>query len=270
MKNKKLIIYIFVILLIVLTFLFLGFKFFNNKENNIINNKPSNVVTKKIIPNFEDRKEQLSNFNFNNMFVLGWLQVQGTNVDLPIFTSMLPAKEENGLVEVDFSYGWRSGYYNLGENRMSIIGHNMLNVSSTPLVDNEKLTDFEDLMHFVYYDFAKDNLYIKYTKEDEENIYMIYAAGFYDYSEDVGQSYKNKIDINEYINNVKSRSIYNYDIDVNSDDEIISVVTCTRFFGLNYLNQFKLDARKVRDNEKVTGYTVSVNDNYKEVSEKLN
>lgn len=264
MKKRKSIIgaFLVIVVLIIITF------YLVKKDNKII--EIPNKENKKIIDiKFKNRIDDLNNYNYKDMFVLGWLQVQGTNIDLPIFSSMLPFMEERGDFKVDINYGWRSPYYVDGDNRMSIIGHNMLNVSSKPITNSEHLTDFEDLMKFVYYDFAKNNLYIKYTSDDVEEIYAIYSVAFYDYSEDVGTSYNSDEDIKYYIDNTKDRSIYDYAIDVNETDEIISIVTCTRFFGLNKLNQFKIDARKLRKDEKTYNYKVTKNKNYDSVLGKL-
>ena len=56
--------------------------------------------------------------------------------------------------------------------------------------------------------------------------------------------------------------IYNYDIDVNSKDKIISLITCTRYFGLYGKTQFRVDARMVRENEKIVKYKIETNQNY--------
>ena len=70
-----------------------------------------------------------------------------------------------------------------------------------------------------------------------------------------------------YIKEAKEDSIYDYDVDVNSSDEIISLITCTRYFGLNGKTQFRVDARKLRENEKIEKYSVSTNQNYDELNQ---
>ncbi len=224
-----------------------------------------NIFTKrntKMKLGFESRVEKLKNFDSGKYYKIGWLQVQGTNMDLPILDF---SSYES---EIDYSYGWLSSGYRTGENREVILGHNILNVSATPMLPNENLSDFEELMAFVYYDFAKENLYVQYTKDNKDELYLIYAIGFNNYGSDKAGSMKDKNDIKEYIERVRKNSIYDYDIDVNSNDTLLQIKTCTRMFGNEEKQEFVLELRKVRDNEKTYKYSVEINDNFEKL--KLN
>lgn len=251
---KKIILLLCLLLLIVILVHLSGFVKRNNSSN-----KTEPVEEIKL--DFESRVDKLKSFTSEDYYKFGWIQVQGTNIDAPILDNL------SGLeTDMDYSYGWMSPNYISGENRPVIMGHNVLNVSNEPMLPNETLRDFEALMAFSYYGFAKDNLYIEYTTEDGDNIYLIYAIGFYDYNYDESESLKDKNEIDKYIKAAKKNSIYDYDIDVNSDDEIITVKTCTRYFGADNKQQFIIEARKLRDNEKTMKYKVETNKNY----EKLN
>ena len=59
-------------------------------------------------------------------------------------------------------------------------------------------------------------------------------------------------------------SRFQYDVDVNDNDDIITVKTCTRMFGLDEKQQFQIDARLVRDNEEMYKYKVTKTKLYKE------
>ena len=62
---------------------------------------------------------------------------------------------------------------------------------------------------------------------------------------------------------------YDYDVDVNEDDDMVSIITCTRFFeGKKNIN-FQITGRRVRTEEKINNYKVTKNKNYKEVEEIL-
>ena len=199
---------------------------------------------------FESRVEQLANFDSENYYKIGWLQVQGTNIDVPI----LDATASNDSLA--YSFGWRSPSYTTGENREVLLGHNVLNVSSTPMSSNDNLRDFEALMSYSYYDFAKDNLYIQYTKDGKDELYLIYAIGFYDYTFDSSESFSDSKQIKQYIQKVRNNSIYRYNVDVSEQDTLLTVKTCTRYFGVNEKQQFIIDARKVRDGEEILKYSV--------------
>lgn len=266
MNNKFYIVSI--ILLITILGIFYCIKNKNIYVKNLNINKPEIMKV-----NFDSRVSNLEQFNYKDFFTVGWVQVQGTNIDFPIFTPILKSLEESGEEKPDFSYGWRHINYTLGENRMVLSAHNMINVSSKPLRDTKYLSDFESLMSFVYHDFAKDNQYIMYTDEDgNDNLYVIYAVGFTSFHKEDYYSikYEEKDRLDKYITSAKENSIYNYNVEVNNDDEIISLITCTRFFGIDGDTLFRIDARKVRKNEDTYKYKVTTNKNYEAVNKKLN
>lgn len=237
-SSKKIIFIILGIILIASVIVIVIFLSNNNKT-------PKEEVNLK----FLDRVEKLENLNTYGITKYGWLQVQGTNIDLPIISPLF-----NG--DLEFDYAWMSSTSIGYKTRKVIVGHNILNVSSTPMVNNSILTGFEDLMAFVYYNFAKENMYLSYTENGNNDIYIIYGIGFYDYNYDNGEGYSDPDEIKKYIKQVKENSIYKYDVDVDENDKIITLKTCTRFFGSEEKQQFVIDARKLRDDEKILKYTV--------------
>lgn len=212
--------------------------------------------------NFKDRTKDSLEFKYKDYYTVGWLQVQGTNIDSAIL-NVDDFTNETGI----FEHGWRSNTYATNENREVVIGHNFINVSSTPIRDMSMLNYFEGLMAFTYYDFAQDNLYISYTKDGVEELYKIYAVGFYDYAGYSDMSMSNPIQIKEYIEETRKNSIYDYDIDVNENDRLLTVKTCTRYFGAFGKRQFIVDARRVREGEKIEKYEVKKNENFDKLSE---
>lgn len=206
------------------------------------------------------RTKQIEKKSSDNVKVIGWIQVQGTSIDYPVI-------DYDNIHKVNYDYLWLASQYFEGENRKAIYGHNILNVSNTPLINDKKFTDFESLMAFVYEDFAKKNLYINYTHNNKDDIYKIYSVSFQSLDDEIGQSYLNGDMTDNYIKKAKEDSIYDYDVEVNKSDEIISLITCTRYFGLNGKTQFRVDARKLRENEKIEKYSVSTNQNYDELNQ---
>lgn len=202
------------------------------------------------------RLDKINSYKVDDSYALGWIRVQGSDIDTPIIsvTSLVSA-------DLKADYLWTSSYYEEKENRKVIYGHNIRNVSNEPDIVNKEHIRFEQLLSFVYYDFAKDNLYIQYTDGEDEALYKIYAVSFNDSSEEYGFSYSVS-EVGDYIKRARENSLYKYDIDVNQDDEIISLVTCTRYFGAYEKTQFRIDARRVRRNEKINKYSVEITSNY--------
>ena len=199
---------------------------------------------------------------------IGWLKVQGTNIDTPIIT--YTTKEVN-MVASKENYLWNVIKDEKLHNKVNIMGHNLLNLSSTPDIGLSDFSRFDDLMSFIYYDFVKDNKYIQYTIGGHDYIYKIYAVNFEEqynlniYTEgDVTGKFLYKFAQKEIKN-----SLYDFNVKVNKNDKIISLVTCTRFFGTDDDREFVVNARLVHKNEKLTNYKVTKTKRYKKVEEIL-
>lgn len=244
MKKKK---YIFLILLLLFLLLIIVFGF-NNKKLRKVAEKGN-----KEFYSIESRIDDIKKIQEKEKNVTEWINVQGTNIDLPVLKKQYSSLE---------NYPWISYYYNTGENRKVIYGHNVLNVSSLPIINGDGHSGFEPLMSFVYEEHAKNNLYITYTYDGVDHIYKIYAVSFQYHYEEGGLGFDNEDYISNYIEWAKKESIYDYDVDVNTSDNLISLITCTRYFGLNGKTQFRVDAREIRKNENIDKYHVEKNENY--------
>lgn len=199
---------------------------------------------------------------------IGWLRVQGTNIDLPVIG--YHDKKEPVPVELG-SYVWNFDDKEKYHNKINIMGHNIMNLSSHPEIGLESFHRFEDLMAFTYYDFAKENKYIQYTIDGKDYLYKIFSVYFESaYKVDL---YKRgdhtESEKEELIERYKEKSIYKYDIDVNKKDDLISLMTCTRFYGTDRYVTFMVNGRLVRDNEKIDDYKVEEKKEYQKVKKIL-
>lgn len=194
---------------------------------------------------------------------IGWIQVQGTNIDYPVIQS----KGEDSNYPVDKeSYFWSRNSDNKMHNNMLINGHNIFNLSSQPKTKSVMFKRAEELMSFVYYDFSKKNKYIQLTIGNHDYIYKIFSVAFIDGSDATFLPYKDDLsskEMNDYIDILKENSIYEYDVKVNSKDKIISVVTCNRIFSDRTKEELYVSGRLLRENEKNNNYGVKKSKNYK-------
>ena len=121
----------------------------------------------------ETRISKIKDTKIADSPAIGWVRVQGTNIDTPMVIRTDEVEESVG-----YNYLWLSEYYFENENRKVIYGHNIRNVSSYPEVGNNEHIKFEQLVSFAYYDFAKENLYIQFSDGNDEALYKIYAVTF--------------------------------------------------------------------------------------------
>ncbi len=204
----------------------------------------------------DSRVDNVYNTRIQDAETIGWIKIQGTDIDYPVIN------ETDNAYYSGEDYLWRINSYKEGNNREVIYGHNILNVSSKPIVTDPDHTRFEQLMSFVYEDFASKNLYVQYSKGSKDYLYKIYAIGFIKRNDEKGNSFSTKEETKEYIKSTLNNSIYKYNVDVNENDEIISLITCTRYFGVSGKNQFRVDARLLRKNERITKYNIETTGNY--------
>ena len=199
----------------------------------------------------EDRTKEVEKFSkkYTKEDVQGWIKVQGTNIDYPIINNYQDMDEEYSR---SFDYAWTNGIVSKDDNYIPIFGHNIRNVSNKPIISDESMIRFEQLMAFIYYDFAKDNKYIQLTYKGENYLYRIYSFRLYRSVNSLNQPIK--LDTKEkkdYIKDAINNSYFGYKTKVDESDKLISLITCTRFYG-NSLYSFKIDAKLVK-NKKV-GY----------------
>ena len=199
--------------------------------------------------------------------VTGWLRVEGTNIDLPLIA-------RNNVADVsrrDYEYAWTNSFPDDKSNHFTYISHNVRNVSSNPIVGDDSMTYFEQLMSFIYPNFVKDNQFIEFTyPSGETSIYRVYGVSLID--ETQSMSYYDTFmddELNKYIRKVKKESMYDIDVEVDSSDMLLTLYTCTRFYGLGGTYSFRIDARELREGEKMRYSTVETNSNYKKIKERM-
>jgi len=216
--------------------------------------------------NIEEEKKK----DIDMITTVGWIKVQGTKIDTPVIAYAPDFDDSDTEGKESFSYT------DLQEeklfNKVYIAGHNILNLSKHPQINKDTFTRFEDLMAFVYYDFAKKNKYIQYTVNNENYLYKIYAVRLYkDYPniENNPEITYNENEIEKYARKVKKDSLYKYNVKVTGKDNLITLATCTRFYGARYHSAFVIDARMLRKGENIRNYSVRKTDKYKKVEKIL-
>ena len=209
------------------------------------------------------KKEKKKEKDANGYATIGWLRVQGTKIDTPV----IKYNSLEGIENVDKEdFLWNEYHEEKIQKRVNIQGHNILNLSAKPEVGLDYFTRFEDLMSFVYLDFAKENQYIQYTVDGKNYLYQIFAVYFDEvYNLDLynPDEYKDE-EVADFIQRSLDKSLYKYDVEVNKDEKVISLITCTRMYG-NDKKQFLVVGKMIDSDSKTTNYEVKESSNYKEV-----
>lgn len=225
------------------------------------------IILKKVIPiySISDRTQTLAKKQKEDDTVFGWLRVQGTNIDYPVVYSQTDKFINE---EYDYDYLWTNSMSTTLNSRVLIWGHNIRNVSSKPLINEKKFNYFENLPSFLYYDFVKENKYIQYTINGENHLYKIYAVSMIDKDDFSSDEYMTKEDRKKYVEEALKESYFKFDTEVNSESKLITLATCTRFFGNNAVI-IRVDGVSVGEGDKIKNYKVEKNNKNYEKVEKI-
>ena len=165
----------------------------------------------------------LSTYIHQNTETVGWIQVNGTNINYPI------VQHSNNEYYLDHDFykrntniGWvfadyRNNFNDLDNNTI-IYAHNLIN-----------RTMFGQLPYLLRknWQLNKNNQYIKLTTKKEKMIWQIFSvykiAPTIDYLQVRFYSPEN---YQSFLNNIKNRSAYNFNTSITNKDKIITLSTC--------------------------------------------
>lgn len=227
---------------------------------------PEKVIFESVSHDSEISKME-KKYNNSDYDVIGWIDVAGTNLNMPI----LRAIHESGDYPVTMEkYAWslsdKKKYYNF----MAIFGHNLMNLG-VPKKSDSSFKRFEELMSFIYEDFAKKHKYFQYTINGKTYVYKIFSVDI-DYASTIYEFPKHgasKDEMKSLIKEFKDNSIYKYNVDVNEDDDILVLTTCTRLFAEEGYYDMLVAGKRIESNEKATDYSFTKTEKYKKIEKIL-
>lgn len=205
----------------------------NNENNDNDNNEqstPSQSQTNQAYyPNdyWDYINVPIMSVNFTELLnknpdTVGWIKVNNTKVNYPVVQTdnnnyylnhaFNKTKNASGWVYADF----RSDFVNFGKNTI-IYAHNLTNRTMFgSLVETQK----------AYWYTNPDNKYIKISTPTTNTVWAIFSTYTIDPVTDYLRTNFESYDYQEFLNIMKSRSIYNFGIDVTKDDKILTLSTC--------------------------------------------
>lgn len=192
----------------------------SNNQNNNNNNTPQTTVNK-IDANFID--VNLNYYIQKNSETVAWLQVNGTKVNYPV----VQHSDNDFYLEQDFykrktKNGWIFGDYRNNfenfDNNTIIYGHNLINgtmFGTLPKLLNKKWFN------------SPNNHYIKLSTKNTNTVWQIFSVYKITPTTDYLQTrFNSTITYQEFLNTLKKRSEYNFNLNLNYTDKIITLSTC--------------------------------------------
>ncbi len=164
-------------------------------------------------------------YSLSNYTVAAHLTVMGTSIqDRAVWQGKKTSDYTNSSVT------WAAGTANLRSGELSqntvIYGHNWGNCFA-PF--KKTGGEFESLMALTYEDVVSENQYIYLTTNSGTHTFRIFAVSF---TKNLSFYINcNNVDVASIAATAKSMSLYDFGVSVGSSDKIITLSTCTRYFG---------------------------------------
>lgn len=226
LKKKYVVILIIIFTIICITLLIYSLMNIINWKKDVDDNK--NIVEEIKENIIIDEEDDSINIDFKslkeqNSDTIAYLKVNGTNIDYVV----VKGNDNSYYLKHNFNKeyniaGWIfADYHNKfdeTDRNIIIFGHNIKDGSMFGTLKNVLDKSWQE---------NKDNLEITLITEKRQYKYQVFST----YSikpEDyyINTIYNNDNEFNEFLNKVKSRSNYNYNIEVNSSDKVLTLSSC--------------------------------------------
>lgn len=174
----------------------------------------------------DTEKDGRGNIFIDNEDYRGWLNVENTNIDYPVLQSY----DNQYYLDKDINREYlMSGsifmnYLNDGFNDENTVlfGHNMRNKTMFAQLKKYKEKEF----------FYGDNDIVIEVENDKVLKYKVFSAYVTDSKDNyIKTNFDDKDQYKEFLEDIKNKSQYKSDIDVNENDKIITLSTCSYEFN---------------------------------------
>lgn len=250
---RKIILLIAIVVFIISGIMLVNILFIQPNNNKAVYDEIRSVYYNEDDNDGEDiykiREDRLKKVRELNDDIVGWINLSNTQIDNPV---LMPPKNDGGYYlyrnykKEETKYGsiFLDPTVDLNDNYKNIViyGHHMQDGSM-----------FADLIKFSDLDFYKKNPVINFdTIKDvaDWKIISVFKTNTIEEQGDVFQyiqtGFANDLDFLNYIYNVRERSLIDIPVDMNENDELITLTTCSYEF-----EDFRtvVVARKVRESE---------------------
>ncbi len=245
-KIFKKVLYIILFVLIICSALYIVKYYYDmynsKKESHLLDDLPTNQIDENNVTNSTeelmydanviektDRMLKLENLQKENSDIIAWVEIPDTNINYPVLQGtdndfyMNHNYKKNytisGAIFLDKDYCW-----NPPSSNLLIYGHNMKNG-----------TMFQNLLKYKSANFYNNHPNIRFTTNTEDSTFEIIAVFeskvYYKSQKDVFKYYyfinaNNADEYNNYIQNIKSLSLYDTGKTAEYGDQLITLSTC--------------------------------------------
>ena len=198
------------------------------QESDLLNT--IEIEKTQVTPQKTERMLQIEKLQEQNSDIVGWIEVEGTNINYPVlqgednsyYMNHNYKKEENtyGSIFLDKDYDW-----SIPSSNLLLYGHNL---------QNGEL--FHDILNYKDKSYYEEHPVIRFTTEKEDSEFEIisafYSRVYYKNETNVFRYYyfinaDNEEEYNEFVENAKEASIYDTGKTAEYGDQLITLSTCS-------------------------------------------
>ncbi len=192
-----------------------------------------------------------------NKDTIGWIYIDGTTVNDVVVkvnynddNKYYLRRNANGENDNDGCYyaDWRckTGNRNSISKNTVVYGHNLGRSANGLIPDYQNHANgpkFAQLLKYQDEEFAKTHPYIYYSTIEEDMVWQVFAVFYTDIKFDYIEPNPADATFNSLLKKAQDLSFYNYDIEVSSNDKILTLSTCTYRMAddtkLHYPNDYR-------------------------------
>ena len=192
-----------------------------------------------------------------NKDTIGWIYIDGTTVNDVVVkvnynddNKYYLRRNANGENDNDGCYyaDWRckTGNRNSISKNTVVYGHNLGRSASGLIPDYQNHANgpkFAQLLKYQNEEFAKTHPYIYYSTIEEDMVWQVFAVFYTDIKFDYINPNPADATFNSLIKKAQDLSFYDYDVEVTSNDKILTLSTCTYRLAddtkLHYPNDYR-------------------------------
>lgn len=211
----------------------------DNEENDFIKNEiHETAIIQNNIEGENNYKVDFTALKEINSDVVGWLEVPGTNVEY----SVVKANNNDYYLTHNFnkeynSSGWIFTDYNNKvdgtDKNLVIYGHNVK--------DNSMFGSLKNIINEEWYN-NEENYNIIFMTENNNEIYRVFSVYKIEVEDYYIQTeFSNSNIFGDFVKTIKGRSIKNFNEEVNTEDNILTLSTCAN----NNKYRIVLHAKKI-------------------------
>ena len=195
----------------------------NNQSEKMLEEISKKVVIDNNTENIEDKyKVDFTALKEQNSDTVGFIKVENTEIEYPIVKSSDNDYYLNHSFDKSYnSAGWIFMNYinNLDGNDKNIVvfGHNRR--------DGSMFGSLKNILNEDWYN-NENNLLIPFITENEKCMYRVFSIYRIENEDYYIKSDFEDEEFSDFLNTIKSRSMKDFNVDVNSEDKILTLSTC--------------------------------------------